>query len=143
MVTDPRYDTFQHRFEHRAEVYRIVDDWVMAQPSVDNVVTAMDEAGVPCDRVNTIEQAVNHPQVKARRLLVERHHSTLGPMTVVNSGLNFSRTDADPPGQPPFLGEHNREILEGLLGMAPADVAKLTAAKVLYEDPRLKRAAAE
>jgi crotonobetainyl-CoA:carnitine CoA-transferase CaiB-like acyl-CoA transferase len=143
MVTDPRYDTFAHRYDNRDEVYKIVEDWVMAQPSIDNVVTAMDAAGVPCDRVNTIEQAVNHPQVKARNLLVDRQHSTLGPMKVVNSGLNFSRTEADPPGQPPFLGEHNREILEDLLGMSSADVTRLTESKVLYEDPRARRVAAE
>lgn len=62
----------------------------------------MAEAGIRCDRVNNIEQAVNHPQVRARKLLIEREHPTLGKMTIVNSGLNFSRTAADPTGLPHF-----------------------------------------
>jgi crotonobetainyl-CoA:carnitine CoA-transferase CaiB-like acyl-CoA transferase len=136
MIKDPRYDNFEHRFENRGEVYRIVEDWVRTQPA-EKVVDVLSEAGVPCDRVNTIEQAVNHPQVRARKLLVERDHPTLGKMLVVNSGLNFSKTLADPPGHAPFLGEHNREVLQELLALDVERIKQLTADGVLYEDPRI------
>jgi len=137
MIKDPRFDNFAHRFENRDEVYAIVEDWVRSQNSISDIVELMNKAGVPCDRVNTIEQAVNHPQVRARNLLVEREHPTLGKMEVVNSGLNFSRTRGDPPGYPPFLGEHNAEILKDLLGISAQDVEELTKAGVLYQDPRV------
>lgn len=136
MVDDPRYKDFAARYENRAEVYRIVEEWVKSNSSVDTVVELMDKAGVPCDRVNTVAQAVSHPQVLARGLVVERDHPTLGRMKVVNSGLNFSKTPADIYGHPPFLGEHNEEILTGLLGMDAEEVAKLTSSKLLYRDPR-------
>jgi len=137
MIDDPRYDNFDHRYENRDEVYDIVGRWVRSCASVDDVVAAMAEAGVPCDRINTIEQAVNHPQVLARGLLVERQHPTLGPMQVVSSGLHFSATASDPPGLPPFLGEHNGDILEGLLGYGKDDVRRLTEEGVIYQDPRV------
>ena len=136
MIDDPRYDTFEHRFESRDEVYRIVEDWVRTQ-SAEKVVDLMSEAGVPCDRVNTIEQAVNHPQVRARKLLIEREHPTLGKMLVVSSGLNFSKTPTDPPGYAPFLGEHNREILQELLAIDVERIKQLTDDGVLYDDPRI------
>lgn len=138
MVSDPRYDNFKHRYEHRSEIYALMEEWVGKFESIDEVVTIMAAAGIPCDRVNTIEQAINHPQVRARGLLIEREHPTLGKMTIVNSGLNFSRTASDPTGLPPFLGEHNREVLVGLLGRTDEDVDRLTAEGVLYEEPRLK-----
>jgi crotonobetainyl-CoA:carnitine CoA-transferase CaiB-like acyl-CoA transferase len=137
MIKDPRFDNFAHRFENRDEVYAIVEDWVRRQNSISDIVELMNQAGVPCDRVNTIEQAVNHPQVRARKLLVEREHPTLGKMEVVNSGLNFSRTRGDPPGHPPFLGEHNAAILKDLLSISAQDVEELTKAGVLYQDPRV------
>jgi crotonobetainyl-CoA:carnitine CoA-transferase CaiB-like acyl-CoA transferase len=137
MIDDPRYDNFDHRYANRDQVYRVVEEWVRSQPA-ERVVELMAEAGVPCDRVNTIEQAVNHPQVRARNLLIEREHPTLGKMLVVNSGLNFSKTPSDPPGHPPFLGEHNREVLEKVLGLAPDRIKQLTDTGVLYEDPRIK-----
>ena len=79
MIEDPRYDTFAHPTQNRHEVYQIVDDWVSSRNSVDDVVETMHVwLAFPCDRVNTIEQAVNHPQVKARNLLIEKQHKTLG-----------------------------------------------------------------
>lgn len=137
MVTDPRYDNFAHRYENRADVYRVVEDWVLAQGSVQQVSELMSDAGVPCEVINTIEQAVNHPQVRARNLVIEREHPTLGKVLTVNSGLNFSRTPADPIGHPPFLGEHNREILAELLELPQDRIRELMERGVLYEEPRL------
>lgn len=136
MIEDPRYKDFEARYEHRDEVYRIVEDWVKGQKSIDGIVELLDRVGVPCDRVNTVADAVVHPQVLARKLLVERVHPTLGPMTVVNSGLHFSETPADIEGLPPFLGEHNREVLCGLLGMAEDEVKAMEASGLLYRDSR-------
>lgn len=137
MVDDPRYKDFASRYEHRDEVYRVVEEWVRSVDSVDTVVNLMNEAGVPCDRVNTVAEAVNHPQVLARNLIVERDHPTLGRLKVVNSGLNFSRTPADIYGLPPFLGEHNDEVLRDLLGIDEASIAALNEAGILYRDPRV------
>jgi CoA:oxalate CoA-transferase len=136
MITDARFDNFDHRYENRDLVYPIVEEWVRGFASIDEIVAILDKAGVPCDRVNTIEQAVNHPQMKARNILVERDHPTLGKMTVMNSGLHFSRTPADIYGHPPFLGEHNEELLEDLLGLDHDTVKKLTKSGVLYQDSR-------
>ena len=139
MIEDPRYDTFDHRYENRDEVYRIVEEWVHGLDSVDRVVELMAEAGVPCDRVNTVEQALAHPQVSARELLVEKTHPTLGPMKIVGSGLHLSETRTDPPGEAPFLGQHNREVLIEVLGRSSDEVDQLVESGVLYEDPRLQQ----
>lgn len=139
MIEDPRYDNFAHRYENRDEVYSIVEEWVKRMNTVDRVVELMAEAGVPCDRVNTVEQALAHPQIRARGLLIERHHPTLGAMTIVGSGLHLSETATEPSGEAPFLGEHNREIVVELLGRSPEEVQRLTDSGTLYEDPRLHR----
>ena len=136
MIEDERYKDFAARYENREEVYRVVEDWVRSAESIDRVVDIMNEAGVPCDRVNTVAEAVQHPQVLARELIVEREHPTLGRMKVVNSGLHFSRTPADIYGHPPFLGEHNAEVLGELLGKSEAEISALTEARLLYRDPR-------
>lgn len=135
MIKDERYANFQVRYDNRDEVYRVVEDWVRAR-GAQEIVDIMAEAGVPCDRVNTIEEAVRHPQALAREILVDRDHPTLGRMRVMNSGLHFSRTAADIHGHPPFLGEHNRDVLEGLLGLPQDRIDQLSAAGVLYHDPR-------
>jgi crotonobetainyl-CoA:carnitine CoA-transferase CaiB-like acyl-CoA transferase len=135
--TDPRYNTFERRRERKDEVYAIIDDWVQSFASVDDVEALLVEAGVPCARVNDVEHAINHPQIRARRMLVDRRHPTLGPMLIMNSGLNFSATSAEVHGEAAFLGQHNREVLSGLLGVAESEIDRLTGLGVLYEDPRL------
>ena len=138
LVKDPLFDNFQHRYENRDTVYRLLEEWVLTFKSVDEVVSRLSEVGIPCDRVNDVAQALEHPQVKARDLIIERDHPTLGKMRIVNSGLRFSHTASDPTGYPPSLGEHNREILVDLLGRTHAEVDRLTEDGVLYEEPRVR-----
>jgi CoA:oxalate CoA-transferase len=137
LVEHPDFATFERRFEHRETMYKLMEEWVESFDSIDQIVELLGAAGVPCDRVNTVEQAINHPQLRARQMLVERIHPTMGPMLVMNSGINLSDLAADVSGTPPFLGEHNREVLETLLGMDASTIDRLTAEGVLYQDPRL------
>ena len=139
LIDDPRYSTFERRRERKDEVYALVDEWVATFASVDEIETLLVAAGVPCARVNDVEQAINHPQLRARRMLVERQHPTLGPMLIMNSGFNFSDLAADVVGTAPFLGEHNEEVLRDWLGIPAAEVERLTGAGVLYHDPRLDK----
>ena len=57
-------------------------------------------------------------------------------MTGMNSGLHFSRTPAKITDYSPFLGEHNEDLLEDLLGLDHDTVKKLTESGVLYQDSR-------
>jgi hypothetical protein len=56
-------------------------------------------------------------------------------MQVVNSGMRFSATATDVHGLPPYLGEHNREVVVDLLGLAE-EYDALTEAGILYRDGR-------
>jgi crotonobetainyl-CoA:carnitine CoA-transferase CaiB-like acyl-CoA transferase len=136
MIEDPRYDNFEHRYENRDEVYRVLEEWVAGFTSIHEIVQLLNDNGVPSAPVNSIGEAVRDPQILARDMLSPLEHPRLGPMRVVNSGLRFSATAADVHGLPPYLGEHNREIVVDLLGMQEETFADLTNAGVLYRDTR-------
>ena len=136
MIEDPRFDNFEHRYEHRAEVYRTVEEWVAGFESIAQIVDLLSEAGVPAAPVNSIGQAVQDPQIRARDLLVSFDHPRLGPMQVVNSGLRFSATSADVHGLPPYLGEHNHEIVVDIAGLDAEQYQALCEQGVLYRDER-------
>ena len=49
-------------------------------------------AGVPCGSVRDVAEVLNDPQLKARLMIAELHHSTVGPINVIGSPIKLSFT---------------------------------------------------
>lgn len=139
LPTDPRFDTDEHRTQNRQLLYPIIEEWVRSQPSTRDVEGILNKAEIMCSRVNTIEDILDHPNTKARNMLVDVEHPYLGKTRVVNSPFRFSDTESGLRGPPPFLGEHNEEILTGLLGLSKREVAWLHAQGSLLADEEIAK----
>ncbi|RLA13796.1 MAG: hypothetical protein DRQ52_05530, partial [Gammaproteobacteria bacterium] len=84
------------------------------------------EAGrVPFAPVLTVEQAIELPQVKHRQSVLTIHDQYLGEFKVPASPLRFSAFADQPQRSAPYLGEHNREILQDLLGYDDQQITQL------------------
>ena len=60
----------------------------------------------------------------------------VGPRPVSRQlGAKFSAFDPDSARPAPKLGEHNREVLQGLLGLSDEDLARLEEQKVIGDTP--------
>ena len=127
LVGDPRARTVDSRWTHHEEMHGIVGEWV-GQRTVAEALAALQKHRVPADKVNKIEEMVEHPQVRHREMLGEVPLGTGGEKaTVAGSPIKMSRTPATTGGAAPGLGEHNAEVYEGLLGMSAGEVAALRA----------------
>ena len=51
-------------------------------------------------------------------------------------GARFSAFEVGARGAAPALGEHNREVLQGLLGLSDDELAELHEAKVIGDTPQ-------
>jgi benzylsuccinate CoA-transferase BbsE subunit len=79
--------------------------------------------------VATAADIAADPQLKAREYFVQVEHDTLGrKMTLPGAFAKLSRTPIGPPARAPKIGEHNREIYGGLLGLSDARQNELRAA---------------
>ena len=58
-------------------------------------------------------------------------HPLGGAAPTVRSPLRLSETPVEYRLAPPMLGQHNEEVLKGLLGRSDADIASLKAAGVV------------
>jgi len=67
----------------------------------------------------------------------------LGPISSPKSPCRMSATPAMFRNRAPLLGEHNETILGKYLGYSVAEVAKLTEAGLLTQDPRVAKLRAE
>jgi formyl-CoA transferase len=71
----------------------------------------LEAAGIPCGPINDYAEAFDDPQVRARDMVVEVDHPTLGRMRALGSPIKMSETPPVVRRRAPLLGEHTREVL--------------------------------
>jgi crotonobetainyl-CoA:carnitine CoA-transferase CaiB-like acyl-CoA transferase len=136
LIDDPRYKTNAVRAQNASAVITIIEEWLQAQSSDEEAMRRFDENRVPNAPVLSVEQAMNHPQLRARRTVRKIHDRVLGEFQVPGVPLRFSEFPGELTLEAPFLGEHNREVLEKYLGYSPSRVKELEALGVLHHADR-------
>jgi len=116
--------------ENRTELTRLLGE-IFARRSKKEWVDLLDRAGVPNGPINDIAQVFAEPQVKARGVKIDVEHPVAGRLPMVASPMRFSATPLEHKTPPPLLGEHTEEILRGVLGKTPEQVARLRAERVV------------
>jgi len=109
---DPRFATNTDRVTNR-QVLKQELEGVFARLTVGELTTRLQAQNVPCGRVRSMREALEHPQVKARDTLLTQQRPELTVETLAPV-VKLSRTPADVRLPPPALGEHTKEILDQL-----------------------------
>lgn len=130
MLTDPRYRTNAARVQHLKEVDTIVSDW-LGRLTWEEARAVCEEAGVPIDPVNSIADIFADPQYQARESLVTVDHPRFGKVAMPGLVPKLSATPGKIVHGGPDLGQHNRDILAGLLGLSEQELADLRSAGVI------------
>jgi len=79
---------------------------------------------IPCGPINDYAQVFDDPQIRAREMVVDVDHPTLGHIRALGSPLKMSATPPDVRRRAPLLGEHTDEVLREA-GVSAAEVAAL------------------
>lgn len=135
LATDPELQGNTGRVARRKELVQRITAQVAGKPTVE-WLGRLNAAGVPASAVNTIPEALNDPQAKARGAIWTVPHPKLGPIPLLANALqHMSRTPAEPASHPPLLGEHTEEILTQTLGLHHEEIERLVAAGVVLTKP--------
>lgn len=124
LIGDERFHTNAARTEHHEELFPILAQ-IMRQRSTDQWVAALEDIGVPCGPVNTVDKVASDPQVLAREMIVEVEHEKTGTIGIPGVPIKLSKTPGRVDAPAPNLGEHSEEILSELLGMQTDEVDRL------------------
>ena len=99
----------------------------------DEWIEELGELNICVSPVNTMEEALSHPQVLFREMALEVNHPSAGKIKQIGSALKFSDIPLDANRLPaPRQGEHTREIL-GRLGYPESGINELMKKKIVRE----------
>lgn len=110
-----------------------IEEWTKRKNSIE-VVREMEEAGVPCAKIDNMNDVLKNPQLQSRDMLMEldlgeNYENVIVPGAVIktNEGKKISMTP------PPKLGEHTTQIMSQLAGMEENEIQDLLSNEVVYE----------
>ncbi len=130
LVGDPRFDTLLDRKEHEGEVDELVRNWTMSH-APQEVMTLLQEAGVPAGLVSNAADLLEDPQLRQRGLLWPIEHEEMGLFTHLGTSFQLSKTPGAAYRPSPCIGEHNEYVLTDILGKTDEEFVELLAAGAL------------
>ena len=128
---DARFATNSARMQHLPELTALMDAVLEARTSAQ-WIAAFDAAGVPVGPVNSIGEALTHPQTLARGMVVDLVHPQAGATKALGCPIHFSATPTKITRPAPLLGQHTREVLREH-GYSDDDVDAFVAAGVVED----------
>lgn len=108
-----KFPTNPQRVERHDELFPILQD-IFASKTAGDWLALFEKAGIPCGPIYTVAEVLNHPQVRAREMVVERPHPKLGKVKMTGVPIKLSETPGEAGAAPPLLGQHTEEILREL-----------------------------
>jgi CoA:oxalate CoA-transferase len=133
LVADPKLGTDAGRLANRADMIKLIEDWLATFPDRDSAVAHMQQNAVPAAPVLSIEETVSHPHLRARGTVRTIEDRFAGKFEIPGMPLRFSAFPKDLPLEAATLGQHNGEVLRDMLGRTDKEIEELRAANVLSE----------
>ncbi|WP_026379097.1 CaiB/BaiF CoA transferase family protein [Afifella pfennigii] len=130
LLQDPAFASNSERLGRIEEVEAIVSAWT-GRHTVEEVVKRMDEAGIPCARVDTIAEVFHNEQLKARDQIMEVTNPAYGTLKMAGIPIKLSETPGTLRHAPPVVGQHTDEVLHDWLGYDPTRIAALREANAI------------
>ncbi len=124
IASDERFTTNPRRVANRDVLIPLLQE-IFETEDAGVWLAGMTEAGIPCGPINTVGQALEHPQVQHRGMVVEVPHPTAGSVKVVGAPVIMSETPTSVRSHPPLLGENTDEVLRDYAGLTTEQVAQL------------------
>ncbi|MDR2089046.1 MAG: CoA transferase [Clostridiales Family XIII bacterium] len=130
---DPKYKEGSQRAKNCDEVDAIINQW-SANLSTDDVVTALQEEGIPAAKVKSIPEVYSDKELIEYGSIIPVCHPILGKVDTVKSWdfpIHFSEDSVRFTKAAPILGSGNEMIYKNLLGLELEELADLEAKGII------------
>jgi crotonobetainyl-CoA:carnitine CoA-transferase CaiB-like acyl-CoA transferase len=130
LPNDPRFKSNPDRVRNREHLVPLICASTRRKTTAQ-WIDILEDAGIPCGRVNDLKQAFAEEQVAVNDMLVEVPHAKYGSIHLVGVPYKFGASPCDIRRAPPMLGEHTEEVLREKLAMPGDEFASLRADRVI------------
>jgi crotonobetainyl-CoA:carnitine CoA-transferase CaiB-like acyl-CoA transferase len=113
---EEKFSTLLKRKENAEELDELLTQWTFQHAS-EQVVSLLQEAGVPAGAVQNAEDLARDPQLTARDFFIRLEHPILGSTISDRSPIRFEDDLTVGRKAGPLLGEDNRYVFIELLGL--------------------------
>lgn len=127
LADDPRFQANEQRMQNVEELERIVTAWTQSLSAVE-LLEKLQQAGIPCAKVASVADLVEHPHLAHRNQIIEMEHPRAGKVPMQGFAVGFDESPMRLRHPSPTLGQHTGDVLREWLGMTPGEVEQLRAA---------------
>lgn len=130
LAADERYATHAARGGRQEELDGLVAAWSATLPASE-LLTLLEEHGVPAGRIYTAPDMLADPHFAAREAITETQHPQIGRLRMQNVAPRLSATPGEVRHPGPALGQHTEAVLRELAGLDEAAIAALREERVI------------
>ena len=131
---DERFADVLGRHGHHDELDELIASWTREQDHME-AMHLLQGAGVTAAAVLNPKQVLLDAHLRQRGYFDMVEYAGEARPVPKQLGARFSAFEVGARGGAPRLGEHNREVLQGLLGLSEDEMAELQEAKVIGDTP--------
>jgi crotonobetainyl-CoA:carnitine CoA-transferase CaiB-like acyl-CoA transferase len=100
-------------------------EWTRGRPR-DEIIEMLRAAGIPASEVaDPCRLIQTNPQFRARRYFEAPDHPVVGAMPIPSLPFRYTGIEHWIRSPAPTMGEHNQEVLGGILGLSPHEIGEL------------------
>lgn len=130
LKNDPRFGSHIQRLENSKVIIEILDKAFSRRP-LSEWKERLNVTEIPWTSINTINETINDPQVKANEYVVSVSHPILEQFKTVGININLNKTPGTIGEVAPLLGQHNGRILRKLLNYSSRETEQLRVENVI------------
>ena len=120
---DERFTSNALRIKHREILVPLLQNIFQQKPAAA-WLEKFTQSDIPAAPINTVAEALEDKQTRARGLIVQLEHPAIGTAKSIANPIRFSSTPVSYRLPPPLLGEHTGAILQSL-GYAAKDIKQM------------------
>lgn len=117
------------------EIDAAIRHWLASAPAPIDPERALQDAGVPAIEIRDTRTLLEDPHLTARGFWHTTPHPRMHSYRQAGVPWRFADSAPRPRRHSPLFGEHNTEILQGILGLSDDELAELEKAHVIADAP--------